>query len=45
VFISANIEFVNEETCEMPIKFWFLVYGIMSCVSALYNCCYIREIL
>ncbi|CDW83467.1 pinus taeda anonymous locus 2_4925_01 genomic sequence [Stylonychia lemnae] len=45
VFISVNIEFFNDESCEMPIKFWFLVYGIMSIISALYNAAYIREIM
>lgn len=44
VIVSINIQFFNHDECNMPIKFWFLQYGIQSMISAAFLMAFIVEI-
>eukprot|EP00347_Sterkiella_histriomuscorum_P022048 403331868 len=44
IVVSFNIELVNKEECNMPIKFWFIIYGSLSAISVLFYVCLIREL-
>ena len=36
--------FINEEECEVPLKFWYISYGLQSLISGIFYLCLIKEV-